>query len=167
MIRADARVFPGAERWPHETTHSAEGPRVRHRGRGRPRRWWFRHLLLRREAGHGRRGRLRQGPADPAAGSVGERRAGGPGVHNRYPIGQDPVQGRGYHPYLGRERCVPGPTIRARRGEQVEFVVRNGLDQGTSLHWHGAHLPAVMGGGPHQVPGRGDLAAGHCTAVSR
>lgn len=44
-----------------------------------------------------------------------------------------------------------GPTIRARRGEKVEFAVTNGLDQDTSLHWHGMHLPAAMDGGPHQV----------------
>ncbi|MFD7065467.1 multicopper oxidase family protein [Streptomyces sp. NPDC059906] len=44
-----------------------------------------------------------------------------------------------------------GPTIRARRGERVEFAVSNGLDQDTSLHWHGMHLPAAMDGGPHQV----------------
>jgi len=43
-----------------------------------------------------------------------------------------------------------GPTIRARRGERVEFAVHNGLDQETSLHWHGMHLPAAMDGGPHQ-----------------
>jgi FtsP/CotA-like multicopper oxidase with cupredoxin domain len=49
-----------------------------------------------------------------------------------------------------------GPTIRARRGERVEFAVHNGLDQETSLHWHGMHLPAVMDGGPHQtVPAGG------------
>jgi FtsP/CotA-like multicopper oxidase with cupredoxin domain len=44
-----------------------------------------------------------------------------------------------------------GPTIRARRGERVEFAVHNGLDQATSLHWHGMHLPAAMDGGPHQL----------------
>jgi FtsP/CotA-like multicopper oxidase with cupredoxin domain len=44
-----------------------------------------------------------------------------------------------------------GPTIRARRGERVEFAVHNGLDQETSIHWHGMHLPATMDGGPHQV----------------
>jgi FtsP/CotA-like multicopper oxidase with cupredoxin domain len=44
-----------------------------------------------------------------------------------------------------------GPTIRVRRGEQVEFAVRNGLDRATSLHWHGMHLPAAMDGGPHQL----------------
>ncbi|GAB3429432.1 multicopper oxidase domain-containing protein [Actinophytocola sediminis] len=49
-----------------------------------------------------------------------------------------------------------GPTIRVRRGERVEFAVRNGLDQDTSLHWHGMHLPAVMDGGPHQIVPAGE-----------
>ncbi|MET4921839.1 multicopper oxidase domain-containing protein [Streptomyces sp. PSRA5] len=49
-----------------------------------------------------------------------------------------------------------GPTIRARRGERVEFAVGNGLDQETSLHWHGMHLPAAMDGGPHQVVPAGE-----------
>ena len=43
-----------------------------------------------------------------------------------------------------------GPTIRAKRGEEVAFAVHNGLAEGTSLHWHGMHLPSVMDGGPHQ-----------------
>jgi FtsP/CotA-like multicopper oxidase with cupredoxin domain len=43
-----------------------------------------------------------------------------------------------------------GPTIRAKRGEEVAFAVHNGLDEGTSIHWHGMHLPSVMDGGPHQ-----------------
>lgn len=43
-----------------------------------------------------------------------------------------------------------GPTIRAKRGEEIAFAVHNGLDEGTSIHWHGMHLPAVMDGGPHQ-----------------
>ncbi|MGW0218706.1 multicopper oxidase family protein [Micromonospora chokoriensis] len=49
-----------------------------------------------------------------------------------------------------------GPTIRTRRGERVEFAVRNGLDEETSLHWHGMHLPAVMDGGPHQTVAAGE-----------
>ncbi|GAB3995744.1 hypothetical protein GCM10029992_13820 [Glycomyces albus] len=44
-----------------------------------------------------------------------------------------------------------GPTIRARRGEEVAFAISNGLDEETSVHWHGMHLPAVMDGGPHQA----------------
>lgn len=43
-----------------------------------------------------------------------------------------------------------GPTLRAARGEQVRVNVRNGLDEPTSAHWHGMHLPAKMDGGPHQ-----------------
>ncbi|MGW2090588.1 multicopper oxidase family protein [Promicromonospora sukumoe] len=48
------------------------------------------------------------------------------------------------------------PTIRARRGETVEIAVHNGLDQETSLHWHGMHLPAAMDGGPHQPVAAGE-----------
>jgi len=47
-------------------------------------------------------------------------------------------------PYLG-------PTVRARRGEQVMMNVSNGLGETTTLHWHGMHLPAAMDGGPHQM----------------
>ncbi|WP_020579221.1 multicopper oxidase family protein [Actinopolymorpha alba] len=43
-----------------------------------------------------------------------------------------------------------GPTLRARRGEQVVLNVRNELDETTSVHWHGMHLPASADGGPHQ-----------------
>ncbi|MFC0526679.1 multicopper oxidase family protein [Phytohabitans kaempferiae] len=43
-----------------------------------------------------------------------------------------------------------GPTLRAKRGERVLVNVVNGLDEPTSVHWHGMHLPARMDGGPHQ-----------------
>ncbi|MFI6426001.1 multicopper oxidase family protein [Promicromonospora sp. NPDC050880] len=46
-------------------------------------------------------------------------------------------------PYLG-------PTLRAERGERVAVEVTNDLDEPTSVHWHGMHLPAAMDGGPHQ-----------------
>ncbi len=49
-----------------------------------------------------------------------------------------------------------GPTIRATRGEEIAFRVRNALKETTSLHWHGMHLPAVMDGGPHQAIEPGD-----------
>ncbi|MDM4719086.1 multicopper oxidase domain-containing protein [Micromonospora sp. WMMA1363] len=44
-----------------------------------------------------------------------------------------------------------GPTLRARRGEQVVVNVVNRLTVSTSVHWHGMHLPARMDGGPHQT----------------
>jgi FtsP/CotA-like multicopper oxidase with cupredoxin domain len=44
-----------------------------------------------------------------------------------------------------------GPTLRMRRGEHVGVDVRNALDEPTTVHWHGAYLPAAADGGPHQV----------------
>lgn len=44
-----------------------------------------------------------------------------------------------------------GPTLRAERGEKVRVEVRNGLDEPSTVHWHGMHLPAAMDGGPHQM----------------
>ncbi|UFS99202.1 multicopper oxidase family protein [Nocardia huaxiensis] len=44
-----------------------------------------------------------------------------------------------------------GPTLRARRGETVRVRVRNTLDEASSVHWHGMHVPAEMDGGPHQM----------------
>lgn len=44
-----------------------------------------------------------------------------------------------------------GPTLRASRGDKVRVDVTNGVDETTTLHWHGMHLPARMDGGPHQT----------------
>jgi FtsP/CotA-like multicopper oxidase with cupredoxin domain len=51
---------------------------------------------------------------------------------------------------LGYNGEYLGPTIAVRRGEKVTIRVRNGLREATTVHWHGAHLPAVADGGPHQ-----------------
>ncbi|MDP8969294.1 MAG: multicopper oxidase domain-containing protein [Actinomycetota bacterium] len=59
-------------------------------------------------------------------------------------------------PTWGINQDYLGPTLRARRGERVVINVHNGVDEATSMHWHGMHLPARMDGGPHQLiqPGR-------------
>lgn len=44
-----------------------------------------------------------------------------------------------------------GPTLFFNKWETVHMNVHNGLNDSTTLHWHGMHLPAVMDGGPHQV----------------
>ncbi|HSI80976.1 MAG TPA: multicopper oxidase domain-containing protein [Solirubrobacterales bacterium] len=44
-----------------------------------------------------------------------------------------------------------GPTLRATRGEEVRVDFENGLDEATTVHWHGMHLPADADGGPHQI----------------
>lgn len=43
-----------------------------------------------------------------------------------------------------------GPTLFMRRNEQVAMAVHNRLQEPSSLHWHGFHLPASEDGGPHQ-----------------
>ena len=49
-----------------------------------------------------------------------------------------------------------GPTVRASRGDTVVMHVRNRLDETTTLHWHGMHLPAAADGGPNQTIEPGD-----------
>ena len=44
-----------------------------------------------------------------------------------------------------------GPTLFINKGDEVHMNVTNSLNESTTLHWHGMHLPAVMDGGPHQV----------------
>ena len=44
-----------------------------------------------------------------------------------------------------------GPTLIFRKGDTVHMNVHNFLNDTTTLHWHGMHLPAVMDGGPHQT----------------
>jgi FtsP/CotA-like multicopper oxidase with cupredoxin domain len=56
-----------------------------------------------------------------------------------------------------------GPTLRAERGEKVAFDVANDLDEPTSVHWHGMHLPATMDGGPHQTVDPGQTWKPHWT----
>ena len=44
-----------------------------------------------------------------------------------------------------------GPTLFFNKGDVVHMNVKNGLNDSTTIHWHGMHLPAVMDGGPHQI----------------
>ncbi len=53
-------------------------------------------------------------------------------------------------PTMGYNGSYLGPTIRARRGRRVHIDVRNDLDQVTTVHWHGLHVPAEFDGGPRQ-----------------
>jgi FtsP/CotA-like multicopper oxidase with cupredoxin domain len=56
----------------------------------------------------------------------------------------------------GFDGAYLGPTLRAQRGERVAVEVTNALDEPTSVHWHGMHLPAAMDGGPHQEVAPGE-----------
>lgn len=43
---------------------------------------------------------------------------------------------------------VPGPLLRFREGEDYLLRVTNGLDEDTSIHWHGLIVPNAMDGVP-------------------
>jgi blue copper oxidase len=53
-------------------------------------------------------------------------------------------------PTIGINGPYLGPTIRCRAGEQIAISVKNTLEEPTTLHWHGLHVPARHDGGPHQ-----------------
>lgn len=42
-----------------------------------------------------------------------------------------------------------GPTIILNKGQVVNFDVTNSIDDTTTVHWHGLHVPAMWDGGPH------------------
>ncbi len=44
-----------------------------------------------------------------------------------------------------------GPTLFVNKGDVIHMNVQNNLNDSTTIHWHGMHLPAVMDGGPHQI----------------
>jgi FtsP/CotA-like multicopper oxidase with cupredoxin domain len=57
---------------------------------------------------------------------------------------------------------VPGPEIRVRQGDRLRVLVENGLDEETTVHWHGVRVPNAMDGVPHltQAPiGPGEIFA--------
>ena len=43
---------------------------------------------------------------------------------------------------------VPGPTIRVTEGDRVRVVLKNGLPESTSIHFHGVLTPNAMDGVP-------------------
>lgn len=49
---------------------------------------------------------------------------------------------------LAYNRQVPGPEIRVTEGDLLRVTLRNELDEPTSIHWHGLHVPNAMDGVP-------------------
>ena len=42
-----------------------------------------------------------------------------------------------------------GPTLIMNKGDMINLNVQNLLDDTTTVHWHGLHVPAMADGGPH------------------
>ena len=69
----------------------------------------------------------------------------------RFTAGESHLVDDGPSDTWGLNGTYLGPTVRAERGDTVRMDVTNGVDEATTLHWHGMHLPARMDGGPHQL----------------
>ncbi len=46
----------------------------------------------------------------------------------------------------GFNNQLPGPLIKAKKGDTLVIKVKNELDEPTVIHWHGIRLPALMDG---------------------
>jgi len=55
----------------------------------------------------------------------------------------------GETPVWSYNSTVPGPEIRVRQGDRLRVVVDNGLDEETTVHWHGVRTPNAMDGVPY------------------
>jgi len=53
-------------------------------------------------------------------------------------------------------QSILGPTLRWASGAALELQVTNGLEDGTTAHWHGADVPAEDDGGPHSLIAPGE-----------
>ncbi|OWV40320.1 copper oxidase [Mameliella alba] len=49
-------------------------------------------------------------------------------------------------PMLGFNGSLPGPTMRFRQGQAVGITLKNHLDDGALVHWHGLRIPNRMDG---------------------
>ena len=43
---------------------------------------------------------------------------------------------------------ILGQTIRIHNGDEIKLVYNNNLNEATTIHGHGMHVPAIMDGGP-------------------
>ncbi len=59
-----------------------------------------------------------------------------------------PMKYAGHTGVLGFNGSVPGPEIRAAQGERLSVRLKNNLDEGTAVHWHGVRLNNAMDGVP-------------------
>lgn len=52
---------------------------------------------------------------------------------------------------IGINSSFLGPTVILNQGDSVQLSVYNDLDEPTTMHWHGLHVPARLDGSPHNV----------------
>ncbi len=59
------------------------------------------------------------------------------------------------HTYGFNANHYLGPTLILNRGENISINVTNQINDTTTVHWHGLHVPAIWDGGPYSniIPG--------------
>jgi len=57
-------------------------------------------------------------------------------------MSQRPIHAWGYN------GSSPGPTFEITEGDKVRIIFTNGLDEPTTIHWHGLEIPLAMDGVP-------------------
>jgi FtsP/CotA-like multicopper oxidase with cupredoxin domain len=57
---------------------------------------------------------------------------------------------------MGFNGSYLGPTMKWTNGQTVQMNVTNNLGADTTVHWHGAHVPAKVDGGPQVAFSNGD-----------
>ena len=59
------------------------------------------------------------------------------------------------HTYAYNANKYLGPTLIMNKGANVSIMVHNQIDDTTTVHWHGFHIPSKWDGGPHAniIPG--------------
>ncbi|MFA7273781.1 MAG: multicopper oxidase domain-containing protein [Crocinitomicaceae bacterium] len=58
--------------------------------------------------------------------------------------------------YAYNQYSYLGPTLIFEKGQNMNMVVNNNINDTTTLHWHGIHLPSNCDGGPHTKIMAGD-----------
>jgi len=56
---------------------------------------------------------------------------------------------------LAYQSGMPGPIIKAQKGQTVSVTLQNNLSEETNIHWHGLILPENMDGHPRDVAAPG------------
>jgi len=50
---------------------------------------------------------------------------------------------------MGTNGNILGPTLIMNKGNFVDIMVNNNIEETTTIHWHGMHVSAANDGGPH------------------
>jgi blue copper oxidase len=68
---------------------------------------------------------------------------------------------------LAYDGLLPGPTFVASTGTTARIDVTNGLDEPTTVHWHGLIVPTEVDGQPHEAFGPGETKAYDLPLIQR